>query len=81
MKCVTEHECFDFAAGDKVRFCRGELNKLFPDWYPPAGTVGTVVGVSSMNSICVKWPDGTTSLDDTWIVSPKWVEKVEDGKE
>ncbi len=65
----------DFANGDQVRFICGELHEKQPAYFPPVGTIGTVIGFG-LDDLFVQWPCGTTSEDDEWFVLPCFVEKV-----
>lgn len=65
----------DFEIGDEVRFAFGVDHEELPMFFPPIGTVGIVFSVA-LESLLVQWPDGTTSQDDLWFVSPELVEKV-----
>lgn len=51
--------------GDKVRMIKGTAHKDKPQWYPDAGTVGTVTEVWFPNYL-IQWPKGTTSDTDKW---------------
>lgn len=51
--------------GSKVRMIKGTTYKDNPQWYPDAGTVGTVTEVWFPNYL-IQWPKGTTSETDKW---------------
>ena len=51
--------------GSKVRMIKGTAYKDNPEWYPDAGTVGTVTEVWFPNYL-IQWPKGTTSETDKW---------------
>lgn len=66
-----------FKRGDRVRFV--EANIIEPatynrKFYPEDGTVGRVV--SDDGNCRVKWPDGSTSEDDTWLCPRHWLERL-----
>ena len=47
------------------------LRSAYPEFYPPAKTIGTVVafgesGFTNAELVKVQWPSGTTSGDDSW---------------
>ena len=44
---------------------KGTLHKDNPQWYPDAGTVGTVAEVWFPNYL-IQWSKGTTSETDKW---------------
>lgn len=54
-----------------VRRGTSTLRSVYPECYPPAKTIGTVVasgesGFTQEELIRVQWPSGTTSGDDSW---------------
>ena len=49
----------------KVRFNTDD-HDIFPAWYPPKGTVGTVVEMND-NGIWVDWPKGSTDEPGPWF--------------
>lgn len=51
--------------GSKVRMIKGTAHKDNPQWYPDAGTVGTVTK-DLFPSYLIQWPKGTTSGTDKW---------------
>lgn len=57
--------------GKKVIFT-GEyaefLHKDSPQFYPCAGTVGTIIEYADENDCFVQWPKDTTSKEDCWYV-------------
>lgn len=57
--------------GKKVIFT-GEyaefLHKDSPQFYPCAGTVGTIIEYADENDCFVQWPKNTTSKEDCWYV-------------
>lgn len=56
----------DYKVGDKVVLVAEEMHKLYPQYYPKVGTVGTVI-INDKMDIAVKWEKGSTSKDDTWF--------------
>lgn len=52
--------------GDKVVFLNTEAHKQCPRWYPPKGTVGTVVH-PGVGTAWVQWPSGTTDNPGRWF--------------
>lgn len=73
-----------FKVGDKVRAISNAVHRGSPEFYPPVGTIGTVISVNtweqddSIVSLDIKWPSGTTSRDDVWLCSSNYVELVGD---
>lgn len=43
-----------------------EIHNKYPQYYPPIGTVGKVLGQGVKDSVYVQWSKGSTSLDDKW---------------
>ena len=68
-------------AGDKVIFMDVNLRGLAPDFYPPVGTIGTVIDVDDDGCLYVQWPRGGMSDKDCWWVTPKNVELEEEAKQ
>lgn len=54
--------------GNKVIFQSDFKHRCHPKWYPPVGTIGTVVALPACGSsfVIIQWPDGTTSNQDQW---------------
>lgn len=44
------------------------LHKDSPQFYPCAGTVGSIIEDADENECFVQWPKGTTSKEDCWYV-------------
>lgn len=69
-----------FKVGDRVRYIKTKPNHG-KHYYPPIGTVGTVVEVFKLASIeeslMVQWPDGTMQGDGKWPIGEGCVVKVE----
>lgn len=53
-------------AGSNVRMIDDICYKYNPMWYPPAGTMGTIIDASDIDAL-IQWPSGITSEDDRWI--------------
>ena len=54
-----------------VRRRNRTLHSAYPEFYPPAKTIGTVVeigesGYKYADLVGVQWPSGTTSGNDIW---------------
>ena len=52
--------------GNKVRMIDDICYKYNPMWYPPAGTMGTIINAHDINAL-IQWPSGITSEDDRWL--------------
>ena len=52
--------------GSKVRMIDDICYKYNPMWYPPAGTMGTIINAHDIDAL-IQWPSGITSEDDRWI--------------
>ena len=47
------------------------LSSAYPEFYPPAKTIGTVVEIEESrynytDMVRIQWPSGTTSENDSW---------------
>lgn len=43
------------------------LHSVYPEYYPPAKTIGTAAEFLSRSELVrVQWPSGVTSGDDSW---------------
>lgn len=50
----------DFKVGDMVVFIDDKANKADPEFYPPVGTCGKVLGFNeSLKLFCVEWRYGS----------------------
>lgn len=54
-----------------VRRKKRLLHSAYPEFYPPAKTIGTVVEIGEdvgnySDLVKVQWPSGTTSGNDSW---------------
>lgn len=69
----------NYKVGDKVRFIDANRHRNVPTFYPPVGTVGTIVSIDRCDDIpyLVRWSEGTTSKDDTWWLGEEGLEPVE----
>ena len=52
--------------GSKVRMIDDICYKYNPMWYPPAGTMGTIINAHDIGAL-IQWPLGITSEDDRWL--------------
>ena len=52
--------------GSKVRMIDDICYKDNPMWYPPAGTMGTIINANDIDAL-IQWPSGITSEDDKWL--------------
>lgn len=67
-----------FNVGDKVRYI-GEDHNDMPQFYPPVGTIGTVINQSNeCDDVYVQWEKGSTSREDCWYCDRHDVELVKD---
>ena len=50
------------------------LHSVSSEYYPPAKTIGTVMGFLSRSELVRdQWPSGTTSGDDSWWCHPEFL--------
>lgn len=78
--CLEEEvKTRDIKIGDKVRYiAEGSIENKESGFYPPKGTIGTVIWAGSDSIVCqVKWPEGTTKWNGRWYVEKKSVELVD----
>lgn len=68
-------------AGDKVKFTEANLRMFTPEFFPPVGTIGTVIRTDTDGDIYVQWPDHSTSCDDCWWCDREIVELVEEDEQ
>lgn len=64
--------------GDYVRAINEELHELTPIYYPPVGTIGVFHEALDDGTICVRWPEGSTSAPGVWFCWPADVEFVDE---
>ena len=63
--------------GDKVRYIiDAATTKEFPEFYPPKGTIGTVIRIEDNLFYLIRWPEGTTQDDGCWYAKEKDIELV-----
>ena len=79
--CLEEEEKVrDIKVGDKVRYIAEDSEDAKEtEYYPPKGTIGTVIGIDSIFSVApyhIKWPEGTTKWNGCWYVERKDIELV-----
>lgn len=43
----------------KVRMINADMHRMYPEYYPSVGTIGTVMGVEDDGMLLVKWPKGS----------------------
>lgn len=66
----------NFEVGDIVRITSlTEGAEDFPEYYPSIGTQGKVTKVDEF-TLCVQWPQGSTSGDDNWWIEKECVETL-----
>lgn len=65
-----------FNVGDKVKYV-GKKHKDSPEFYPPVGTIGTVVQDVDGIDYYIQWPKGSTSGKDCWYCNKNNIELVE----
>lgn len=66
-----------FGIGDKVIFTNDSYHKLFPQYYPKAGTIGTVIYIND-EYVHVQWPTGSVIADKPCCCSKGFVQKYKD---
>ena len=79
--CLEEEEKVrDIKVGDRVRYIAEDPDEIKETgYYPPKGTIGTVIGIDSIFSVApyhIKWPEETTKGDGCWYVCRKDIELV-----
>ena len=67
-KANKEHK---FKVGDRVR-----CTYKFSRYYPPIGTIGTVLKMGEDNDVRVQWEKGTTPSDGCWFALLECIESV-----
>lgn len=80
-ECLEEEtKTRNIEIGDKVRYiAEDSIENKESGYYPPKGTVGTVIGIEDLNYVApyhIKWPEGTTKWDGCWYVERKDIELV-----
>ena len=67
-----------FNVGDKVRYI-GKKHNDMPEFYPPVGTIGTVVNqLNECDNVYIQWEKASTSKDDYWYCNRHDIELVKD---
>lgn len=75
--CLEEEKICDIEVGDKVRYIiDAATTKGFPEFYPPKGTVGTVIGIEDNPFYLIRWPEGTTQGDGCWYAKKEDIELI-----
>ena len=79
--CLEEEaKTREIKVGDRVRYIAEDSKEdKESGYYPPKGTVGTVVGIDWIFAAApylIKWPEGTTKGDGCWYVKRKDIELV-----
>lgn len=78
--CLEEEKPREIEVGDKVRYITEDTDDIKElGYYPPKGTVGTVIGIDSIFDAApyhIKWPEGTTKWNGCWYVSRGDIELV-----
>ena len=69
----------DIKVGDRVRYIAEDSKEdKETGFYPPKGTVGTVLWVGNDSGQCyIRWPEGTTEGSGRWHTEIKSVELVD----
>lgn len=67
----------DCKVGMLVEFIDKNEHKFCPQYYPPVGTVGTILRVGP-DDIFVRWPEGKTNKPNEWYCNAQYVEKVQE---
>lgn len=80
-ECLEEEtKTREIEIGDKVRYITEDPDEIKETgYYPPKGTIGTVIGIDSIFSVApyhIKWPEGTTKWNGCWYVERKDIELV-----
>lgn len=78
-RCLEEEEKVrDIKVGDKVRYIFEDSKEdKETGFYPPKGTVGTVLWIGYDSGQCyIRWPEGTTEGSGCWHTEINTVELV-----
>ena len=65
-----------FNVGDKVRYV-GQNHREMPEFYPPVGTIGTLLKECGDTDWYIQWAKGSTSREDCWYCDDSDIELVE----
>ena len=79
-ECLEEEtQTRDIKVGDRVRYIAEDSKEdKETGFYPPKGTVGTVLWVGNDSGQCyIRWPEGTTKRGGCWYTEIKTVELVD----
>lgn len=63
----------DIHVGLKVKFKDEFSHRFDPRYFPPVGTIGTVIEIISKFPV-VRWKKGSTSGKDEWLTDLDWIE-------
>lgn len=64
--------------GARVKYIRNDNEEAIASgFYPPVGTLGTVIEIDEDSVVCVKWDNGTKNSGEWWA-DYKDLEEVED---
>lgn len=76
--CLEEEtKTSDIEVEDKVRYIiDAATTKKFPEFYPPKGTIGTVIGIEDSPFYLIRWPKGATKGDGCWYAKKEDIELV-----
>lgn len=70
----------EIEVGDRVRYITEDTDDIKElGYYPPKGTVGTVIGIDSIFDAApyhIQWPEGTTKWNGRWYVRREDIEVV-----
>lgn len=80
--CLEEEaKTREIKVGDQVRYITEDPDEIKETgYYPPKGTIGTVIGIDSIFSVApyhIQWPEGTTKWNGRWYVERKDIELVD----
>ena len=78
--CLEEEtKTRDIKVGDRVRYIFEDSKEdKESGFYPPKGTIGTVLWVSNDSDQChIQWPMGTTKGDGCWYTGKESIELVD----
>ena len=67
----------EIKVGDRVKFTNWSLNNAVPQYFPPPGTIGTVV-YSFDGVVSVQWPPGMTRGAGLYVAAESDLEIVEE---
>lgn len=77
--CLEEEaKTREIEIGDRVRYIAEDSDELKETgFYPPKGTVGTVIGIENDRApYHIRWPEGTTKDDGCWYVNRGTIELI-----